>query len=844
MVYIVEPPFPSHDHSAPGEATPRTDSDVQIEEGLSIPWPAILRGLNGVAVATKAADCEVERIAQAITTATSAQRSPTLNLDHRALNDSDTALSLRNWHAHITATALEEKLRHRANLAIAMAFLCQSGRQNISVHAVDLDFVWSLVRKALTSTSITYTVSRSAQGFLAVPLWSVMKDGNIDELFHLHVWLPDGKRGITDLAIHAHQPFAQSWILAGEGRDHTYEVQSADASTATHAEFGVAWSDSSGKESGKTYQTHQKSSTVVNTGKLVRVVPRTSELHSRNMTYTVPAGVFHRSEVAPDTLHATLFFFDSYRGFQEIAPVIGPVDGEPYTQQRDPVGVTPAVLAKMVESVRAWETLYGQGLRHAQKAEWEEALRAHRSALHICKSTPDVPNAPHYKHAVLGELGHTYRMLGRYDLASETLEDALREMPLNQQRVESTGELAVVYRHMNRLEDAKRACEDEYNTAKHLNLEREICRAVGNLGMVNYQLFLPTKDMALLNLAMSQLTERVERARRLKEAAITQLSDPDSKAQLTEYASQREAIALARLSLCFTEKGDIDQAISVALEALNVTYTQEDSTKIAFSRFFYGRALLLGGRAEEALAQFNPPNTCTPAIALCKEPSDEHREYIREMIEAGANLELRDEQGYSALDCAVYSGDTATQKVIEEGLRLKFTREAEEKLEQQRYEAILRKGYRELFQDKLRPVLLRAGGGPSFEQLRHVYADTLAKENGKRRIFDGLKFVRYTDFLRCGKLPRSSDGFTHQITSGPDGNSAAEFIIFFSYRWIAKDPGSQSVGDSPDDIHNTQYRRMIRALDEFLKLHPNVDREKLCIWIVSQVLRPFCMLYL
>jgi tetratricopeptide (TPR) repeat protein len=847
MDCMVEPPSPSQpsqDDSVPGEATPPTDSEVQIEEELSIPWPVILRGLNGVAVATKAVDGEVERIAQAITTATSVQRSPTLNLDQRALNDSDVALSLRNWHAHITATTLEENLRHRANIALAMAFLCQSGRQNISIHAVDLDFVWSLVREALTSTSITFTVSRSAQGFLAVPLWSLMKDGNIDELFRLHVWLPDGKRGISDLAIHAHQPFAQSWILAGEGRDHTFEVQSADASTATHAEFGVGWSDSSGKESGKAYQTHQKSSTVVNTGKLVRVAPRTSELHSRNMTYTVPAGICHRSEVAPDILHATLFFFDSYRGFQQNAPVIGPVDGKPYTQERDPAGVTPAVLAKIVESVRAWETLYGQGLRHAQKAEWEEALRAHRSALHICQSTPDVPNAPHYRHAVMGELGHTYRMLGRYDLARATLEDALHEMPLNQQRVESTGELAVVYRHMNRLEDAKRACDDEYNTAKHLNLERDMCRAVGNLGMVNYQLFLSTQDMALLDLAISQLTERVERARRLKEFAGTQLSDPNSKAELTEYASQREAIALARLSLCFAKKEDIDQAISVALEALNVTFTQKDTTKIAFSRFFYGRALRLGGQDKEALAQFNPPNTCTPAIALCKEPSDEHREYIREMIKAGADLELRDEQGYSALDCAVYSGDTATQKVIEEGLRLKFAREAEEKLEQHLYEATLRKGYRELFQDKLRPVLLGAGGGPILEQLRHVYADSLAKEIEKSSIFDGLKFVRYTDFLRCKKLPRSSDGFTDQITLGPDGNSAAEFIIFFSYRWIAKDPGSQATGDSPDDIHNSQYQRMIRAVDEFLKLHPKVDREKLCIWIVSQVLRPFCMLYL
>ena len=343
-----------------------------------------------------------------------------------------------------------------------------------------------------------------------------------------------------------------------------------------------------------------------------------------------------------------------------------------------------------------------------------------------------------------------------------------------------------------------------------------MCRAVGNLGMVNYQLFLRTRDMALLDVAVNQLNERVESARRLKQVAIEQLSDADSRAGLIDYASQREAIALARLSLCFTEKGDIDRAIGVAREALKVTRTQADSAKNAFSRFFYGRPLLLAGQAQEALAEFNPHNKCTPAIALCKEPSDEHREYIREMIEAGADLELRDEQGYSALDCAVYSGDTATQKVIGDALRLRYLREASEKVEQQWYEATLRKGYRELFQDKLRPVLLRASGSSSSQQLRHVYADTLANDGADRNLFDNFKFVRYTNFLGCGKFPRSSDGFTQQITITSDCNGNDEYIIFISYRWIAKDPGAHSNGDSPDDIHNTQYRRMIRALDESL----------------------------
>ena len=577
---------------------------------------------------------------------------------------------------------------------------------------------------------------------------------------------------------------------------------------------------------------------MVNTGQLVQVTGGISEVHPRNATYTVPAGILHRSEVAPRALHATLFVFDSSRGFASNAPVVGPINGKSYTQQRDPACVTASELAVVVEAFRTWESLYGQGLEHAQKAEWEEALRAYRNALHLHESTPGLSHTPHYKHVVLWKLGHTYRLMGRYRLASETLERALRDMPFNEDRVKSTGELGVVYRHMDRLEDAKLAFKDEYETAKQLNLDRGMCRAVGNLGMVNYQLFSVTRDRTLLDLATTQLIERVERARQLQRSPASESKNSFHKAKSAD-ALLWEAIAFARLSLCYTEQGEVNKAINAASQALRITEAQGESTKTAFSRFFYGRTLLQGGRLEEARAQFNPPDACTPIIAMCKEPSEEHRQYIQQMIEAGGDLELRDEQGYSALDCAVYSGDVETQRVIETGLRREFTHNPEEKLEQHRQEAFLRKGYRELFQDKLRPLLMDTGGTSKLEQLRQVYAESLAVESEKRRMFDGLKFVRYPEFLRCGRIPRSSNGITCKLHTGSDDTKIGDFILFFSYRWVANDPGSQSAGDSPDDIHNTQHRRMVRAVNQFLKLHPDVDPEKLCIWIVSSSINPF-----
>ena len=102
---------------------------------------------------------------------------------------------------------------------------------------------------------------------------------------------------------------------------------------------------------------------------------------------------------------------------------------------------------------------------------------------------------------------------------------------------------------------------------------------------------------------------------------------------------------------------------------------------------------------------------------------------------------------------------------------------------QRQTEANLRKGYRVLFQEKLRPVLL--GGGSDDEvlqKLRHVYADALAADEDLSKSFDGLKIVRYSDFLRFGKLPRSSDGlaqlFVSESIGGRQGD-VAEFEISF-----------------------------------------------------------------
>ncbi|KAM7190470.1 hypothetical protein V8F33_009453 [Rhypophila sp. PSN 637] len=846
--------------------------------------------------------------------------------------------------------ATEPQATHLANLTLAVTFVRLKSRQDIPISPDELGYIWKLIHHALTSSSTgsLFSASRSAQGFLTVPLCSLLNGKDIDQLFRLHVWLPDGNRGNPDFAVHSHQPYIQAWILAGEGTDHSFKVEpTSDPDKATHAEYTLSWKPSSAQNNpsndkssnDNSYKTHQASSTAMNTGNLVHAECTASTVHARDTSYSVPAGQHHQSEISPTAFHATLCFFDSARGFIRDAPALGPIKNTiSHTQPRDPGNSTPSSLATQVQNVRFWEDLIAQGQNHARRAELEEGLRCYNTAMATC-SDSQFPNiAMRYIHLIEGHIGCLYRRFGRYEaaegwllrsvagLSSSCSQCAERKKQANKKGgfykgdggwcsenhasgcfgngsggdngaefIEFTGELAVIYRHMNRLHDAKRMCELQCSAARaemakdkmgarRLQFERSLCRAVGNLAMVNYQLWQEShakhadeeeEHMELLNLAIEQQNERVHRARELQRLIPEKVTDTATRALWLREVITWETIGLSRLSLYHSAQGKTKEAIQCAREAFQRTAKSEDSTVLAMSRFFLGRALLLDGQREEALRNFNmldaegsaaSTGRCTPAMAFCKEPSAEHREYLRQLVEAGADMRLVDEHGYTALDYAVFSGDAETEGLVLEGMRRNLasafgekpdqTDVVEQTLAEQLAESKLRKGYRTLFQEKLRPILLVAGNGNAANQkrqpgtsslssstsalqtLRKVYTDTLSNDPAQRSMFDGLKFLRYEDFLGFGRLPRSSDDlariyeqshFESTDSKTEDDGKATEvkYIIFFSYRWINKDPGAVS----PDDRYNTQYKRMITASELFMEMHPEVKAHELGLWI-------------
>ncbi|KAI6014697.1 hypothetical protein EDC04DRAFT_2904001 [Pisolithus marmoratus] len=355
---------------------------MQISSECKILPAELSRVFSGVVVATKTPEDVATPIHQWISSCGNK-------------NTSATALLPHEWCKEATLGLAHEDSQQLARVAIGVAFLRGKSRNEQSATPADLAMIWGLVRGAITHSMTTgprFNAARSSQGFLSVALCSLLKDGNIDELYRFHIWLPDGQRGDRNFAVHSHQAFAQSWILAGEGKDYRYSFEPVEnMEDATHAQYALSWSDN--KNTSTTYKTHQTSSTVVNTGKLGRTTPiEGPTVHTRDMSYSIPSAKYHSTEVAPDGFHATLFVFDSHRGFVKDAPVLGPKDSESSTQFRDPAGVTPAALANMVETMRSWELLMEQG-------KFEEALK-------LCESAPDFPNTARYKQQVLGQLGN------------------------------------------------------------------------------------------------------------------------------------------------------------------------------------------------------------------------------------------------------------------------------------------------------------------------------------------------------------------------------------------------------------------------------------------------------
>lgn len=74
--------------------------------------------------------------------------------------------------------------------------------------------------------------------------------------------------------------------------------------------------------------------TISNIERYVSANETGSESHTCGTMYTIPAGEFHTTDIAPHNFHATLSVFDSARGWEEGGTVLEPKDGTSFTNAR------------------------------------------------------------------------------------------------------------------------------------------------------------------------------------------------------------------------------------------------------------------------------------------------------------------------------------------------------------------------------------------------------------------------------------------------------------------------------------------------------------------------------
>lgn len=492
--------------------------------------------------------------------------------------------------------------------------------------------------------------------------------------------------------------------------------------------------------------------------------------------------------------------------------------------------------------------------RYHQKAQWQEKLRTLQDVLKICEAE-GFPDGSRRTQQVLFEMGGIRRRFGQYDQAIVLLEKSLVSFQHASPIVRAgiLGELGVVYRHKNEFSKARDIFHQQYDVARETALEAEaqLCRAIGNEAMSIYNLAVQTTppDAALLGRASKQQEERIRRARDLQQRLIQE--QPRSK-YLHLYKSW-EMIGMDRLTLCHIAAGRAAEAVRLAEESQSIQ-SSDDPTIAAFSRFFYGNALWANNRRDDALRQWSSPQgICGSAMALCKEPSAEHTRYLELLVEAGVDFELYDEQGFSPLDYAVLSDNLDAEQMIKiicnkfrQDLRrtyqgyvpkltdYKISEMTDKEISARMHQAKLRKHYRIILQEHIRPELRKEISADTTQTLRTIYAKLLAQDSHKRDMFDAFYYVRYVDFKKHGRLPSSNDRMTKKFTPATKGamnEQGEDFIIFFSYRWIGRT--SNPAIDGPDDEKDTQWHRMMNVINEFLKKRPKVNPTRLGIWLVS-----------
>ena len=517
-----------------------------------------------------------------------------------------------------------------------------------------------------------------------------------------------------------------------------------------------------------------------------------------------------------------------------------------------------------------FDALITRANEYYQQSRWQEQLHVLQEALTV-SSKSTFPDSHRYRQEVLLELGGLRRRLGQYDECKRMLHDALNANDdpnaFPAMRVKILGELGTMYMHRGDFSRAQKTFRDQFNFSEGTSIAAETgrCYAIRNQGIAAYNLSQQAQQQYREGL-LKEAMQDVETGMKLAQSLHDRLEKEEPGSPNIWYIVRWQVSCIDRLAICYVAAGNHRKAAKLVAKSQTIQDElrrrrgSEESDLRAYSNFFYGKVLYATGQKEEALKAWNPgPGQCSSAIALCKEPSKEHAGYLKELADAGCDFSSYDEQGFSALDYAEMS-DIAykmgmTQTILDSfrrDLRVVFASQeahlsesqistmVKAEIQTRRAQAKVRWCYRDILQEKVRPEL-RKHNTDAIGNLRTIYANSLTMDKWKRRTLDWFRYVEYNEFKRLGRLPIADEDrevtnewSTRAIVDSHEigGDQSNVFIVFFSYRWIgaSRDPPIEG----PDDAYNTQYRRMLQALELLLEEQKEVSPDNVGIWLVSQ----------
>lgn len=201
--------------------------------------------------------------------------------------------------------------------------LIQMSRRNNSELEVNKTF--SLIAESIVEIPSNSTISSvGSQGFLSIPIFKFEEDIENFEFIRFHIWSPQLDKYIDPktrdmFSIHSHRFHAKSWIITGGLVNQDYNID-RESNNPNSALFEI-------KYNATLNEVNQHQSTANNTGKQIEVKESGKTVFTKNQSYEIKQGNFHKSS-QKDDLNTTATFFSFYLNNEKLgeSEVTGPID--------------------------------------------------------------------------------------------------------------------------------------------------------------------------------------------------------------------------------------------------------------------------------------------------------------------------------------------------------------------------------------------------------------------------------------------------------------------------------------------------------------------------------------